>query len=254
MTEIADPSPTPPVAAPAQNPFARIAGVLFTPVSTFEDIARRPSIMAPLIVILLVGYVATFLILPRMDWDAVTAAQEEAIKAKNPNMSQEDMDRIAGVSKTMGKIFGWVGPVIGVVWYLIVAAVLLLAFRLMGGQGTFPQAFSATLYAWIPLVINGIVLAIVAIGRGSVDPMQMATMVKSNPAFLVSMKEQPVLFTLLASLDIFTIWTIVLLIIGFAALAKTSKAKSAAIILSLWIIMILIRSGFAAMSAARMKA
>jgi hypothetical protein len=81
----------------------------------------------------------------------------------------------------------------------------------------------------------------------------MATVLKSNPAFLVDMKEHAVLFSLLSSLDIFTIWTIVLLIIGFAALTRSSKAKSAAIVIPLWAVVILIKVGFAAMGAARMK-
>ena len=68
--------------------------------------------------------------------------------------------------------------------------------------------------------------------------MQMATMVKTNPGFLADMKTQPMLFALLSSLDIFTIWTIVLLIIGFAALARVSKAKAAAIVITWWVVVI----------------
>jgi hypothetical protein len=67
------------------------------------------------------------------------------------------------------------------------------------------------------------------------------------------MKEQPVLFSALSSFDLFTIWTIFLLAVGFSAFSRFSKAKSATIIVSLWIVMILIRVGFAAMGAARMN-
>ncbi len=251
MTTV-DPS-YPPPAAPAKNPFQRIAGVLFAPAETFQDIARKPDILVPLLVILAIGYITAFFFIPRMDWDAVTAAQEEAIRAQNPNMSQEDLDRMGRFAGVAGKVMGWVGPILGVIWYLILAGVLLLAFRLMGGEGNFKQAFSTVLYAWMPMVINGIVLTIVAVARGKVDPTQMVTLVKSNPAFLVDMKEQPILFSLLSNFDIFTIWLIVLLIIGFAALSKTSKGKAAGIVLSLWILFIVVKLGFAALGAARMK-
>ena len=62
--------------------------------------------------------------------------------------------------------------------------------------------------------------------EGRTRPM-MATMIKTNPGFLVDMKTHPMLFALLSSLDVFTIWTVVLLIIGFAALSRASKAKAA---------------------------
>jgi hypothetical protein len=82
----------------------------------------------------------------------------------------------------------------------------------------------------------------------------MAVLVRSNPAFLVDMKANPVLFSLLSSIDLFTIWTVVLLIIGFAFVARVSKAKSAAIVISLWAVALVIKLGFAAIGAAKAKA
>jgi hypothetical protein len=78
--------------------------------------------------------------------------------------------------------------------------------------------------------------------------------VKSNPAFLVDMKEQPILFSLLGNFDVFTIWTVVLLIFGFTAISKLPKGKVAAIVLVLWVVFILLRLGGAAIGAAGMKA
>ncbi|MGZ5473791.1 MAG: YIP1 family protein, partial [Thermoanaerobaculia bacterium] len=139
-------------------------------------------------------------------------------------------------------------------WWAVLALILFGAFRLMGADVGYKQALSATLYAWVPLTLFSILSTIVIVMRGNVDPTHMATIVKSNPAFLVDMQAQPVLYSLLASFDVFTIWTIVLLVFGFAAASKFSRAKSAAIIVSLWIVMLVIKVGFAALGAARMNA
>jgi hypothetical protein len=104
------------------------------------------------------------------------------------------------------------------------------------------------------MVLFGIIVTIVIVARGSFDPTQMATIVKSNPAFLVDMKEQPILFSLLGNFDVFTIWTVVLLIFGFTAISKLPKGKVAAIVLVLWAVFILLRLGGAAIGAAGMKA
>jgi hypothetical protein len=247
--------PTQSTPAPAtKNAFQRIAGVFFAPVQTFADIARKPDILIPLLVILTIGYVTTFMVMPHLDWDALVSQQAEMMKKQNPNLGDDDVARMGRITKAMGKVMGYVGPPVVIIGYLIVALVLWGACRMMGGQGDFKQAFSATLYAHFPRVVLGIVAAIVVTARGMVDPSTMATIVKSSPAFLVDMKEQPVLFTLLGSIELFQIWTIILLIIGFAALSKLSKAKTAAIVISLWIITLVVKVGFAALGAARMKA
>jgi len=244
-------SPVQPVpTAPAKNSFERIVGVLFSPAETFADIARKPDFLIPLLLIVAIGYATTFLTLPHLDWDAATAQQAEAIKKSRPNMTDSEVEQAQKMTKAFISVTMYVAPLLAVLWYLIVALILFGAFRLMAGSGTFKQAFSATLYAWIPLVLFGIVLTIVVVAQGTADPTTMgATAVKSNPAFLVDMKDQPVLFTLLSAIDAFTIWTIALLITGFAALSKQSWAKSAAIVVSLWVVLILVRVGFAALGA-----
>jgi hypothetical protein len=248
-------APPPPAEAVAsKNSFERIAGVLFTPTETFADIARKPNFLVPLLLIIAIGYVCTFLMIPRMDWDSAMAQQMETMKKRQPNMSEGDLAQAQKVGKAVASVIMYISPLLGVLWYLIVALVLFGAFRLMGGQGTFAQAFSATLYAWIPLVLFSIILTIVIVVQGTVDPTTMATAVKSNPAFLVDMKEQPVLFSLLSAIDLFTIWTIALLITGFAALSRKTWAQSAVIVISLWVVFILVKIGFAALGAMQQSA
>jgi hypothetical protein len=248
---------TPPGATPPpdtkKNVFERIAGVLFAPAETFQDIARKPDILGPLLIILFIGYVSTFLVMPKIDISSITSQQAEQMRKQNPNMGDEQVAQIERMTAASVKIFGWLGPLLGVAMYAIIAGVLLLAFRLLGGEGTYKQAFSATLYGWMPLVLFGILLSVIVMARGTFDPTTAATLVKSNPAFLVDMKEQPILFSLLSNFDIFTFWTLFLLIVGFSTLSKTSRAKAATIVISLWAIVIVVKLGFAALAASRMK-
>jgi hypothetical protein len=247
--------PAAPAPAPAtKNAFQRMAGVFFAPVETFADIARKPDIVAPLLLILVIGFATTFLAMPHLDWDAMVTQQAEMVKKQNPNMSDSDIERMGRITKSIAKVSGYIAPLLIVIGYLVIALVVWGACRMMGGQGSFKQAFSATLYAHFPRVVLGIVATAVIMARGMVDPSTMQTIVKSSPAFLVDMKTNPVLFALLASFEIFQIWTLILLIIGFAALSKLSKAKTAAIVISLWLVLLVVKIGFAALGAARMKA
>jgi hypothetical protein len=240
-----------PGAEPKPNPFQRIIGVLFSPDATFASIARRPDWVVPLLFILILSLANGIVLSSRIDFGAPA---REAM-AQNKNMTQEQMDRAEKMSVGMGKVAKFIAPVIAIIVLLIVAGALLLTIRLMGGEGDFKQAFSVTCYAWIPNVLQAIVLTIIVLAKGAtgINPQAFPTMVRSSPAFLVDMKTQPMAFALLSSLDLFTIWVLVLLIIGFAYVGRVSKAKAAVAVLSLWAVTILFKLVPAALQGLRNK-
>lgn len=232
---IATPAPD---AGPKPNPFQRIIGVLFSPDATFASIARRPDWVVPLVILLIMSMAAGVVIAQHVDFGS---AARDAME-QNKNMSQEQIDRAVKMSASIGKVATYLSPVLSVIGLLVIAGVLLLAFRLFGGEGDFKQAFSVTCYASMPSVIKGIVMLIIILAKGGIIPAQaLATLVRSNLGFLADYKASPMAFALLSSLDIFSIWYLVLLIIGFAYVARVSKAKSAVIIVSLWILVLLLK-------------
>jgi hypothetical protein len=225
-----------PDSEPKPNSFQRVIGALFSPDATFASIARRPDWVVPLLLILVIALANGILVAPRMDFGAPA---REAM-AQNKNMTQEQMERAEKMSVGIGKVAKFIAPVFTALAMIIVAGALLVAVRLMGGEGDFKQAFSVTCYAWLPNVLQSIVLTIIVFAKGAtaINPTTIPTMVRSNLAFLVDMKSQPMAFALLSSLDAFTIWVVVLLVIGFAYVGKVSKAKSAVAVVSLWVLSI----------------
>jgi hypothetical protein len=245
---IATPAPG---AEPKPNSFQRLIGVLVSPDATFASIARRPDWVVPLLFIVILSLANGLVLSSRIDFGAPA---REAM-AQNKNMTQEQMDRAERMSVGMGKVAKFIAPVIAIIVLLIVAGALLLAIRLMGGEGDFKQAFSVTCYAWIPNVLQAIILTIIVLAKGAtgINPQTFPTMVRSNPAFLVDMKTQPMAFALLSSIDLFTIWVIVLLVIGFAYVGRISKAKAAVAVISLWAVTILFKLVPAALQGLRNK-
>ena len=233
---IATPAPD---AGPKPNSFQRIIGVLFSPDATFASIARRPDWVVPLVILLIMSMAAGIIMAPHVDFGA---AAREAME-QNKNMSQEQIDKAVKMAAGIGKVMTYLSPVLSVIGLLVIAGVLLLAFRLFGGEGDFKQAFSVTCYASIPTIIKSVVTLDIILAKGGIIPAQaLATLVRSNLGFLADYKASPMAFALLSSLDIFSIWFLVLLIIGFAYVARVSKAKSAVIIVSLWIVVLLLQA------------
>jgi hypothetical protein len=260
MSEVADSSSTaapvlpPPATAPSKGPFARLIGALFSPGETFEDIARKPDVLVPILVFVLIGYACTVITVPRMTFDTLLETQHEAMRKQNPQMTDKDFESVDRITMAFTKVMTWLGPLVGVVMYLVFAGVFYLVFRMFGGQGTFKQALSATLYAWVPMILFSIVMTVVIAMRGTFDPIEMPILVKSNPAFLTDMKEHPVLFSFFSSLDVFTVWVLALMSFGYSSMSKLSRVKSFVIVFSVYFAWVFVKLGFAAMNAARMKA
>jgi hypothetical protein len=245
---------TPPVPITDQAPksgMQRMIGALFSPDDTFRDIARKPDFLVPLVVLLVITTISSLVIVPHLD---MASAIRDQLANSGKNLSPDDIDRSVRLMSSFSKVVAYATPLIGPAMWALVAGVLLLTFRLFGAEGTYKPSFAVTLYAWIPLVLNSIITTVVAVFRGTVDPREMATVVVSNPGVLVNFKDHPLAFSFLSSVDLFTIWTLILLTIGFAYVSGTSKARSAVTVFGWWAFLVLMKLGFAAMGAAKMQA
>src|SRR5258706_7198743 len=244
---LASPAPD---SGPKPNSFQRIIGVLFSPDTTMASIAKRPDWVLPLVLLLITSLAAGIIIAPRVDF--ASAARESM--EQNKNMSPEQIDKAMRITTSIGKVLTYLAPLLSLIGLLVIAGVLLLIFRLFGGQGDFKQAFSVTCYASVPSIIKSVITLIVMVTRGGIIPaQQMATLVRTNLGFLADYKTNPMAFALYSSFDIFSIWFLALLIIGFAYVSRLSKAKSAVIIIALWFCVLLLKLIGPAMQAMRAK-
>jgi len=250
MTTGQDSAIAAPAPEPKPNPVQRIIGVLFSPDVTMASIARRPDFVLPLVLLLITALAAGVIMAPRVDFGAAARESME----QNKNVSQAQIDNAVKISNSIGKIFTYLAPVLSLIGLLVIAGVLLLAFRLFGGEGDFKQAFAVTCYSSVPSIIKTVITLIIILAKGSIIPaQQLATLVRTNLGFLVDMKTNPMGFALLSSFDIFSVWFLALMIIGFAYLSRLSKVKSAVIIISLWLVVLLLKLIGPAMQAMRAK-
>jgi hypothetical protein len=235
--------PAPPA---SEGSFARLGGVLFSPDETFESIARKPDWLVPLLLFMALSLFSGYVFAHHVDFAAPAREQMEA-------QGKLTSDQIEAQSKVIGsiaKVAAYCSPVISVVMFVIVASLLMLAYRMMAGEGDFKQYFSVTLYAWLPQIIQALIMAIILLTRSELlSAADLPALVRSNLGFLVDMHEHKVLFSLLTSIDAFTIWSLVLMVIGFAHVSHFSKQKSASVLITLWAIWTGLKLSFVAIGA-----
>jgi hypothetical protein len=223
---------------------ARIPGAIFSPGATFASIARRPTWVLPLLLWTVISFVVTSLIIPKIDWEHVT---RQALEKRNQKVSEDAMPGIVERSRKIGStiswFFGFAGPALA---SLFVALVIWGAFKAFGWDTTFRQSFGVTTHAFIPGVLGSVLLIPIVLKRETIDPEGIRDLLRSNLGFLVERDTAKVAHSVLQSVDLFSIWTIVLLIIGFAAAAKIPKKSAAGVIIGLWVLLVLLRAGWAA--------
>lgn len=255
--QVPPPAYTPPGGPSVDNrpvsSMQRLVGVLFSPIETLADIARRPNILAPLLLIAIVTIVTTAIIVPKLDFE--TMLREVYQKQSAGKMSEADIDRMVSFGSGTAKVMAWASPILGIGVLALIAAIFLGLFRAFGGEGDFKQYFSVTLYTWIPQIIKSLATVAIILARGEpVNPQNMPTILMSHPGALVDMTENALAFALLSSIELFNIWTIALMVIGFAFVSRLSRAKSAAIVISMYLVTVLFKLAGAAMQAMGKKA
>jgi Yip1 domain len=238
-----------PEAQPRINPFGRIIGVFTCPKQTFARIAERPSWVAPLLLMMVLATCVGALLNTKMNWGEYIRHKAE----ENPRfsqMSEEQKDQAVG-----GQVKFWASFSYGVGMVAVPISVLLFAliywgsFDLFRGAGLrYGQAFAITTHAFLPTAISSILALIILPLKayGDVDPENVVA--TSLKAYLPESAPKPLL-ALGGSLELFFIWCLVLVAIGFAA-ANPKKVKAGAsfgIVFGLWAVWVLAKVAWAAL-------
>lgn len=229
---------------PAASPLARVAGVFGSPAPTFASIARRPGWVLPLAISTLLSIAATAAILPRIDFDT---AVRERLAAKNVTMSEERVEQVITAQKKFAG-FGYVWALVAsTVIALILATVFWVSFKAFGWDLAFRQSFGVTSHALLPYIGTSMLLIFFVTRLDLVNPNDLGDLTKTNPGFLVDRSANPVLHSLASSLDVFTLWVLALLVIGFSIAAKVPRKRAAIVIVGLWGLYVLGKAGVTAL-------
>lgn len=231
----------------AISPVGRIIGVFFSPRPTFEDIVRKPSWILPIVLLTVFSFAVSVAINQRMNWREFMSQQiEKSPRAANLSAEQKQQQIEGGAKIT--PIFTYVVGVCGpIAFALIVALVMWGTYNLLAGANTnFETAFGITAHAALTGLVSSLLFILVLYLKpfGTVD---LENPVAANLAAVLPEDVAKWLLALGKSIDLFTIWTLILLAIGFAATnpKKVKGSKAFSIAFSVWAVFVALRVGWA---------
>lgn len=223
---------------------ARIFGIFYEPDATFQDIARSPGFIAPLLLVMVFSCATAAVMVNRLDMKDIAAKQ----MAKNPrteSMSKEQKEQGIELGAKIATYATYAAPIFVVLGVLIISGVLMVMGNfIFGGTATFKQIFSVTAHAQLPGIIMGILAIVILFLKdpADVDPQNM---VASNLGPLIPTETSKFLHALGTSIDIFSFWQIFLLGTGLAICGRLSRAKGIMAVVIPWLIIVLIKCGLA---------
>jgi hypothetical protein len=242
-------SPTPGPAPLSEG--ARIVNTFIAPSKTFTDIRRSASWWGPWLLISIFSLLFVWAMSRQIGFEQISKSQvERSSRAEQfDKLPADQQARQLQISSKIVAIFSYGSPVFILFYFLISSLVLWLTFKMaMGAETSFQQAYAIVMYAAVPGVIGAILGTIAMFSGINPEGFDVNNPVGTNLAYYLDPATTGKFVRGMASsFDVISIWSIVLLGIGFACTSKV-KRSTAIIVVAVWFLVFkLITSGLASL-------
>jgi hypothetical protein len=109
-----------------------------------------------------------------------------------------------------------------------------LAFRVAGTRPGFKASMAMSAHALLPLAVAKLLSLPAAVLQAPLQPSQVPVLLPSSLAALLPASTSPLAQAAASSLDLFTIWALVLLTLGMARVAGSSRLRAGLVVAVLW--------------------
>lgn len=232
---------------PPMSEAARLSGVIINPVAAFTDIAARPRWWPAALILIVVQVLFIHAFSRRVGWESLIREQIES-NSRLQELPAEQRERIIEQQSRFGAVTGYAGAFLGLVIVTLVSAALFKGlFAIMDVTMAFRRAYAVTWYAMLPSVISGVLALVVMYSKEPADFDLRNPLAFNIGAYLDKGSAAKSVYSLAASVDLFSIWLVALLGIGYAAASqfRVSISKSICMVAVLWVLLILIKAGLA---------
>lgn len=154
-------------------------------------------------------------------------------------------DYMQAQQATQGPVFRYVIPMIGSLtglWmgWLVLAALLHFGSTLLGGRGSMQSALNIVAWASLPFAVRDILRIIFMLAAGHAIVSPGLSGFTSTPGFLTQ---------LLTRVDVFLIWHVVLLVLGFALTDGLPRSKAVTGVLVVVLLVLVAQAGLGALAS-----
>jgi hypothetical protein len=220
-----------------------VVAVLWKPRETFEAIAARPTWGVALLVIVLFSALSAAIWIPSID---VAELIRERIASSGQNVDAARIDTIVEYTSRLRWVM-FLGPVIVFqpIAVAVVAFIFYLVFRVTGSEQRYNQSLGVVTHSFMPLAVAALLSIPLLLSRRELSNEELlsGSILTSNLDFLAAEEASPAIHAALQSLDFFSLWTIVLLGIGYVRTTGLPRLPVAISVVAMWGLWVLARVG-----------
>ncbi|MGH7588643.1 MAG: YIP1 family protein [Gemmatimonadota bacterium] len=205
---------------------------IFAPSETFVDVGRRPRILVPLLALLAAVTIIAWFHMP------VWSELQALTIAENPDLTPEQREAaIAGMENYM-----WIGLAITPIGFgviLALSALLFWGWAAISGAGNadYKVAYSSLIYASVVIVVQMILQAVVIGIKGAGQVAREGGPPLFGLSLFLDRDEWPrLVWGLLASLNFFSIWYTILVVIAGIHALRMSRGSAIAVAIAMFLV------------------
>lgn len=237
------------VAGTGLSEVERVVDTFVSPTKTFTDILRSASWWLPFVLMVIVTMANSFIVDKHVGFERVaenqihqSPKQEEQFNELTP---EQRAQRLHGMG--VGYRYSSYASFVFILIFVGIASLLYWAsFNFgLGARTTYGQMFAVSMYAGLPRLLTGLLSIITLLFGGNVESYDMRNPVGTNLAYYMP-DSAPWLKAFLSFFDIIGLWSLALLVIGTAIVAKVPRGKAAAVVVGWWAIGLVVMVGIAA--------
>lgn len=220
---------------------ARLLAQTFTaPASGMAGVAARRAIVAPLLAATLVSLAFAAVLVPRADFDG-PALEELEKKPDADQMSPHEREAALEQVRKVRTVGTYAAALLEPALRALLAAFFTwAAFRLAQARPPFVATLSVMSWATLPLALQ-LVLSLPALWRLDSVPLdQIPYLLPSSLAAFLPERTPPPLRGLAGAFDLFSVWSVVLAVLGMAPLAQAGRRRTATIVVLVWLASVLL--------------
>lgn len=246
MSSVASPAPLEP---PPLSQVERVVDTFVAPSKTFTDIRRSASWWLPWLLGAIIGLGMVYVVDKKVGMEkvsenrlALTPKQAAKLDQLPPEQRASQMEIAAKFTRYVAYSF----PLVHLLLVAILAAVLMATFNFgFGAELKYPQCYAVSMYAFLPGIIKPLLAIVIVLATGG-EGFTFENPIASNLGALVD-STHTFLYSVASSIDIFTIWILVLTAIGYSCLTRVKRGTCYGVVFGWWAFSTLLSGGVAAL-------
>jgi len=212
---------------------ARIVDTFVAPSKTFTDLRRNASWWAPWLLISIFSLLFVYSMDRQIGFEQISRNEiaHSSRADRFDKLPAAQQAKQISVTSNFIRYLSYGLPATILLYFAVSTGVLWATFKFAAGaELSFKTAYAIVFYASLPGIINAI-LGIVSMFAG-VNPegFNVNNPVATNPAYFMDPSANKFVYGMVSALDVFAIWTIVLMGIGFSCTSKVKRSTAIAIV------------------------